>query len=160
AVVSIAALILLLLVWHPKQIWGFTGHEADLRARGDHGFNRAEVVRAWVPWLILSVLVFIWGLPSVKAFLDKISIFKIPVAGLHNLVLRVPPVVAKPAAEPAVFSFNWLSASGSGIFFASIIAGLVMGFGPMQMLRQYVKTLYKVRFSLLTISAMMAIGFM
>jgi lactate permease len=68
--------------------------------------------------------------------------------------------VAKPAAEAAVFNFNWLSASGSGIFFASIIAGLLMGFGPVQMLRQYGKTLYRVRFSLITISAMMAIGFM
>jgi lactate permease len=76
------------------------------------------------------------------------------------LILRVPPVVATPAPEPALFNLNWLSASGSGIFFASIVAGLVMGFGPMQMLRQYAKTLYKVRFSLITISAMMAIGFM
>jgi lactate permease len=105
-------------------------------------------------------MVFLWGLPSIKSFLDKILIFKIPITGLHNLILRVPPVVAKPAAEAAVFSFNWLSASGTGIFFASIIAGLVMGFGPLQMLRQYGKTLYKVRFSLITISAMMAIGFM
>jgi len=160
AVCSMAAVIVLLFLWHPKRIWGFTGHESERAARGQHGYSKSEVVRAWVPWLILSVTVFLWGLPSIKAFLDKISIFKIPVAGLHNLILRVPPVVAKPAAEPAVFSFNWLSASGSGIFFASIIAGLVMGFGPMQMLRQYVKTLYKVRFSLLTISAMMAIGFM
>jgi len=74
--------------------------------------------------------------------------------------LRVPPVVAQPTPEPAQFVFNWLSATGSGIFVASIIAGLIMGFGPMRMLRQYGKTLYKVRFSLITISAMMAIGFM
>jgi lactate permease len=108
----------------------------------------------------LSVLVFLWGLPSVKATLDKISIFRFPVAGLHNLIQRVPPVVAKPTAEAAVFNLNWLSATGSGIFIASIIAGFVMGFGPLQMARQYLKTLYKVRFSLITISAMMAIGFM
>jgi lactate permease len=160
AVCSMAAVIALLLVWHPKKIWGLTGHESERAARGQHGYSRSEVVRAWVPWLILSVMVFLWGLPSIKSFLDKILIFKIPITGLHNLILRVPPVVAKPAAEAAVFSFNWLSASGTGIFFASIIAGLVMGFGPLQMLRQYGKTLYKVRFSLITISAMMAIGFM
>jgi lactate permease len=160
AVVSMAALITVLLVWRPKRVWGFSGHEADLQARGIHGFTKREVVRAWIPWVILSVLVFLWGLPSVKGFLDKISIFKIPVAGLHNLILRVPPVVAKPTAEAAMFNFNWLSASGTGILVAAIIAGFVMGFGPLQMIRQYGKSLYKVRFSLMTIAAMMSIGFM
>ncbi len=160
SVVSMAAVIALLLVWHPKRVWGFTGHEVDLRARGDHGFTKTEVARAWVPWIILSVIVFIWGLPSVKIILDKISIFKIPVAGLHNLIQRVPPVVAKPALEGAIFNLNWLSASGTGILVAALISGVVMGFGPLEMIRQYGKSLYKVRFSLLTISAMMAIGFM
>src|SRR2546430_1033 len=160
AVCSMAAVTVLLLIWHPKKIWGFEGHEADRSARGQHGHSTGEVVKAWTPWVILSVLVFLWGLPSVKAFLDKISIFKIPVSGLHNLILRVPPVVAKNTAEAAVFNFNWLSATGSGILVAAIISGFVMGFGPLQMLRQYGKTLYKVRFSLITIAAMMSIGFM
>ena len=160
AVCSMAAVTVLLLIWHPKKIWGFEGHEADRSARGQHGHSTGEVTKAWTPWVILSVLVFLWGLPSVKAFLDKISIFKIPVSGLHNLILRVPPVVAKNTAEGAVFNFNWLSATGSGILVAAIISGFVMGFGPLQMLRQYGKTLYKVRFSLVTIAAMMSIGFM
>jgi len=160
AVCSMAAVTVLLLIWHPKKIWGFEGHEADRSARGQHGHSTGEVIKAWTPWVILSVLVFLWGLPSVKAFLDKISIFKIPVGGLHNLILRVPPVVAKNTAEAAVFNFNWLSATGSGILVAAVISGFVMGFGPLQMLRQYGKTLYKVRFSLITIAAMMSIGFM
>jgi lactate permease len=160
AVCSMAGVIVLLFLWHPKKIWGFDGHEADRTARGQHGHSAREVAKAWTPWAILSVLVFFWGLPSMKSFLDKISIFKIPVAGLHNLILRVPPVVAQPSAEPAVFNFNWLSATGTAILLAAIISGFVMGFGPMQMLRQYAKTLYKVRYSLITISAMMAIGFM
>jgi lactate permease len=160
AVCSMAAVTALLFLWHPRRIWGFTGHEADRSARGQHGYTRIEVARAWIPWIILSATVFLWGLPSVKIFLDKISIFKIPIGGLHNLIQRVPPVVAKPALEGAVFNLNWLSATGSGIFIAAIIAGVVMGFGPKEMLSQYARTLYKVRFSLLTISAMMAIGFM
>jgi len=158
--VSMAAVVALLYVWHPKRIWGFEGHEPDREARGQHGHSAIEVVRAWVPWVILSVLVFLWGLPSVKAKLDKISVIKIPIAGLHNLILRVPPVVAKPTAEGAIFNFNWLSATGTGICVAAIIAGFVMGYGPVQLIKQYGKSFYKVRFSLITISAMMAIGYM
>jgi lactate permease len=160
AVCSMAALTTLLFVWQPKRVWGLEGHEAGREARGRHGHSTGEVVQAWVPWVILSVVVFLWGLPSVKAALDKISIFRIPVSGLHNLIQRVPPVVVKPTAEAAIFQFNWITFSGTGILLAAIISGLVMGFGPLQLIRQYGKTLYKVRFSLITISAMMAIGFM
>jgi lactate permease len=160
AVCSMAALTVLLLVWHPKRIWGLEGHEQGRAARVQHGHSTGEVVKAWVPWLILSIIVFLWGLPSVKAALDKISIIRIPIAGLHNLIQRVPPVVAKPTAEAAMFQFNWITFSGTGILIAAIISGFLMGFGPLQLLRQYGKTLYKVRFSLITISAMMAIGFM
>jgi lactate permease len=160
SVCSMAAVTALLLFWHPKRIWGLEGHEADRAARGTHGHPTAEVFKAWTPWAILSVVVFVWGLPSAKAFLDKISLFKIPVAGLHNLILRVPPVVAKPTPEAAIFQLNWISASGTAILIAAVISGFLMGFGPLQLLRQYGKTLYKVRFSLLTISAMMSIGFM
>jgi lactate permease len=160
AVCSMVAVVGLLFVWHPKRIWGFEGHEADRAARGAHGHTTGEVVRAWVPWAILSLLVFLWGLPSIKRLLDGISLIKIPVAGLHNMILRVPPVVGKPTPEAALFTLNWLSATGTGILVASIIAGFVMGYGPLQLASQYLKTLYRVRFSLITISAMMAIGFM
>src|SRR5208282_1651724 len=80
---SMTGVIALLLIWHPKKIWGFEGHEADRAARGQHGYSGGEVARAWLPWGILSILVFLWGLPSVKSHLDKISIFRFPIAGLH-----------------------------------------------------------------------------
>jgi lactate permease len=91
--------------------------------------------------------------------LNGISVFNFPVPNLHNLVLRVPPVVVKPTPEGAVFALNWLSATGSGILVASIIAGLVMGYSLRELAKAYWDTLKLVRFSLLTIAAMMAIGF-
>lgn len=106
AVCSMAGVTALLLVWHPKRIWGLEGHEAGREARSSHGHSTGNVIHAWVPWVILSVIVFLWGLPSVKAALDKISIIRIPIAGLHNLIERVPPVVVKPTAEAAVFQFK------------------------------------------------------
>jgi len=159
AVVSMLALIVFLLKWQPKRIWGFED-EGKREARGTHGHSRAMVARAWVPWLVLSILVFLWGLPTVKTALDKISSPKFTVVGLHLMVQRVPPVVPKPAAEAAIYALNWLTATGSGILLAAVIAGLIMGFTPWKMAHIYGKTIVRVRFSLLTIAAMLSIGYM
>src|SRR5437870_5148385 len=132
---------------------------ADARTSDTSRNPRSAILQAWLPWIILSIVVFVWGLPQIKGLLDGISAPKIPVPSLDKLVLRVPPVVAKPTAENAVFNFNFLSASGSGILLASIIAGLAMRYSVRGLLRVYWKTLKLVRFSLLTIAAMMAIGF-
>jgi lactate permease len=159
AVISMAALITFMKIWKPKRIWRFPG-EAEAPAKQGNEYSRAEVIRAWVPWIVLSICVFVWGTQTAKTFLNKLSAPSWPVHGLDKLVLRVPPVVAAPAKEAAVFTLNWLSATGSGIFFASIVAGLIMGISLPRLFGCYGRTLMKVRFSLLTISAMMAIGFM
>jgi lactate permease len=159
AVVSMAALIGFLLKWHPRRIWGFED-EGERAARGTHGHSRALVARAWLPWLVLSVLVFAWGLPVVKSALDKLSAPKFPVMGLHLMIDRVPPVVSRPTPEPAVYSLNWLTATGSGILLAALISGLIMGFTPWHMAHVYWKTTVRVRFSLLTIAAMLSIGYL
>ena len=159
AVISMLALTVFLMKWHPKHIWGFE-HEQGREARGSHGHERSKVLKAWLPWLILSAVVFLWGLPSVKAVLDGISRPMLPVAGLHQMVERVPPVVTQPTPEAAVYAVNWLSATGSGILLAALISGLVMGFRPWRMIQVYGRTIVRVRHSLLTISAMMALGFL
>ena len=172
AIVSLGALALFLRFWHPKRIWRLHDHSSATSEQAEQSAQRTkfkaqitgtptskEILRAWLPWIILSVVVFLWGLPQIKALLDSISAPKFPVLSLDKLVLRVPPVVAKQTPEAAVFNGNWLSATGSGILFASIIAGLSMGFSVSSLLRVYWKTLKLVRYSLLTISAMLAIGF-
>jgi lactate permease len=159
SVASMGAVALFLRFWQPRQRWGLAGAETPAADEAPHGHSGREVFRAWLPWLILSVLVFVWGLPQTKAALDSLSVVRVPVPGLHNLVQRVPPVVAAPSPEPAVFSLNWLSATGSGIFVAAIVAGLAMGYRPAELARQYWATLKLVRHSLLTIAAMLALGF-
>ena len=163
AVISLGALALFLRFWHPKRIWrlqdnGNLPAEEQSTKLKTQSTNK-EILRAWLPWIILSIVVFLWGLPQIKGLLDGLSSPKIPVPWLDKLVVRVPPVVAKPTAEAAVFNFNWLSATGTGILFASIIGGVAMGFPVSGLLRVYWRTLKLVRFSLLTISAMLAIGF-
>ena len=177
ALVSMACLISFLRIWQPKRIWGHEGHqESEQRAaRGTHGYSRGEVVRAWLPWLILSIFVFCWGTFTGKKIMNtpekvftststwqtppsKITNPQFPVNGLNKMVQRVPPVVAKPTAEAAVFGFNWLSATGSGILLAAIISGFVMGLSLPRIVMMWWQTVWHVRFSLMTIGAMLSIG--
>jgi lactate permease len=115
--------------------------------------------RAYLPWVVLSVLVFAWGLPQVKAALNALSAPKLAVAGLDKAVFRVPPVVATAAPEAAVFTLNWLSATGTAILLAALVTGVAMRCGPSEIARAYVRTLRRSATSLLTIAAMLALGY-
>jgi len=171
--VSLAALAGFSKIWKPKNVWRVsetrpsgrvpadnTNPQRDSESAGTLPHGRvSETIKPWLPWIILSLVVFVWGLPQTKTFLDGVAAPKIPIYGLDKLILRVPPVVAKATPEAAVFNFNFLSAAGTGILIAAIIAGFVMRYSFVGMLRVYWQTLRIVRVSLLTIAAMMAIGF-
>jgi lactate permease len=158
ALISILATYALLKYWQPKRNWRFPGESEGTVAHHEKP-SGSEARKAWMPWIVLSVFVFAWGTPQLKAILNGISnpTFKIP--GLHNLVLRVPPVVSKPTPEAAIFSLNWLSATGTALLISGIVAGFMLGLGPGRMAQIYGGTLKRVRFSLLTIAAMLALGF-
>ena len=158
SLVSIASLLMLLRVWRPRTVWRFPGETARIAA--DTPIHRpAQLLRAWMPWALLSVLLFLWGLPSMKAWLNAQSLFTFPVPFLHQAVLRTPPVVAIAKAEDAIFTLNWLSASGTALLLTGVLSGALLGMGPRVLLRTYWQTVLKVRLSLLTIAAMMALGF-
>jgi lactate permease len=166
AIASMLALAGFLRIWQPKHLMTEAVTDWSTRAedtidpddeKGDP--ERSAVLRAWMPWGILSVFVFIWGIPQAKAFFDGIFVLKLPVAGLHELVQKVQPVVAEPHLEAAVFNFNILSMTGTGILLASILSGFLLGYGPAALVRMYGKTLYMIRYSLLTIACMLALGY-
>jgi lactate permease len=190
AIISMASLTLFLKFWKPKEVWRTTALKGHAEDSGQpdvapHKFERhstALVIRAWVPWLILTLFVSLWGIPTFKNALNGQSVqvsmvdgnkveektaypwngltkIDFPLAGLHELVEKVPPVVAKPSKEAAVYTLNWLSATGSGIFLAALAAGLFMGFSPVGLLRRYLATIHLVRYSLITIAAMLALGY-
>jgi len=176
SVVSMGSLVLFLKVWQPSRIWtspALTGHPNDgallpaslgAAANPDYPsppaarYDTGTVFKAWLPWIILSLFVFIWGIESFKAPLNKLFFLKWEVEGLHNLVQKVPPVVVKPSIEAAVYNFNLLSMTGTGILLAAIVSGVVMGYGPWQLIKAYGRTLLVVRNSLLTIATMLALG--
>ena len=118
-----------------------------------------SVITAWMPWLILSVVVGVWGVPQVKTFLNHVAAPAFHVAALDRQVFRAPPVVSARRPEEAVFAFNWLSATGTALLISGILSGLLLGLDPVQLLRLFARTLWRVRISLLTIAAMLALGY-
>jgi lactate permease len=165
AVCSMVCLTLFLKVWRPKEIMTsasgkFEGGDEQATSAADiHTYTRKEVMTAWTPWLILSVIVLLWGIPEWKKVLDGISIVKIEWSNLHNMVQKMPPVAAAPKIEEAIFKLNWLSATGTGIFIASLISAFVMGYRIKEMLAVYWDTLKLLKYSLVTIAAMLALGY-
>jgi lactate permease len=170
---SMAALVVLLRRWKPAPHAPKVGaHQLAGPQVGPSGHTPAtfplparaaleprSVLRAWVPWLILTLFIVLWGLPQLKTALDRLGSPKFAVPCLHQLIQRAPPVAplnAKP--EPAEFRLNFLSATGTSILLATLLAGLVMGFTPREMAKVYLKTLWRIRLSLLTIAAMLALG--
>ncbi len=165
AIVSMVSLVTFLKFWQPKKIWTsptLKGHEADggtpPRPVTMITHSRADLFRAWLPWLILTVFVFVWGLPAVKTYFNGIWAPKFPIEGLNNLIEKVPPVVPTPHKEAAVYVLNGLSATGTGILLSAILGALVMGYKVVDIVKTFFRTLMLVRTSLLTIVLMLALG--
>jgi lactate permease len=164
AIVSILSLVLLLRFWQPRSVWRFADERektADASSADPMSLQPSsrEAIIAWMPWLILSILVFLWGLPPVKGWLNNLSIVHFPIPYLDKMIFRAPPVVPQPKAEEAVFVFNWLSATGTSLLLSGLISGLLLGLSPLRLVGIFAHTLKRVRFSLLTIAAMLALGF-
>jgi lactate permease len=154
-----------LRVWQPKKIWtspSLRGHDPSAHeakpAQAVTKHSKEALIAAWTPWLILTVCVFLWGLPSVKAFLNSLFAPAFPIAGLDKLVEKVPPVVANPTKEGAVYTLNLLSATGSAILTSAIVSAFVMKYSPVAIVRHYLGTIWHVKYSLLTIVLMLALG--
>jgi lactate permease len=165
ALVSMTSLVLFMKVWKPKTIWTsvkLRGHDKDSgEAQAPAAIvkhPRSVVIRAWMPWIILTVTVFIWGQPAMKDWLNSLYMPKFPIDGLHMMVEKIPPVVKAPTKEGAVYIFNLLSATGTGILLASLIGGFVMKYNPLQLAKTYAKTFWLVRYSLFTIAVMLGLG--
>ena len=173
ALVSMGSLALFLKVWKPKKIWTTTkilGRHDESKvddpeavaaeARANAAAAGISTAKAWMPWVILTVFVFIWGVPQIKKAFDAIWSWKYAIPGLDKAVLKVPPVVPQQVAEAAVFNFNVLSMAGTGILVAAVVGGLLMGYSVPRLLREYWNTIKLVRYSLLTICAMFGVGYL
>lgn len=144
-------------VWKPRRIWRYPDDPPP-----DAGLARKHsalsIAHAWSPFLLLSLFVVLWGLPGIKQALDAVTL-RMPVPGLHQLVIRTPPVVAANHAEPAVFELAWLSAVGTATMLAGLVAGPLLGLSLARTLRVFGRTVRRLRFSLIAILAMLGLGY-
>ncbi len=172
---SLVILAVFLKFWQPRQVWQFAGEPAENAQLPLERPSPPEVAYAWIPWVLLSALVFLWGWPSWKDalnggkerpnFLRGISVLHWPVPGLHQAIVRTEPDPDQPGAwKPAekpdsvVYEFNWLSATGTAIFLAAVAAAMWLRIGPRASCRQFFQTLYQVRWALATIACMLALA--
>jgi lactate permease len=167
SLISMGCLILFLKVWQPKVLW----LSPALRGRDESAstmppakvidptpLTSAELVTSLLPWIILCAILLIWGTDWFKAAVNPIFTWNYPVPELHQMINKVPPVVPAPTKEGAVFAFTYVSFTGSGMLLAAIIAGLIMGLSPGTIISEYGRTIRLCAYSLITISAMLAIG--
>jgi lactate permease len=158
AVISMGALVVLMKFWKPAVEQPTAAATETLSPETTNGF-RGPAWKAWLPWIFLSVFVFVWGVPKVKDLFDHVFAKRIEVPLLHHAVLRVPPVVPKPTPEDVVFAFNALSATGTALLCAGIFGGLCLGLSLRRIVSIYARTILHLRISLLTITLMLALGY-
>jgi lactate permease len=167
SLISMGCLILFLKVWQPKQLWlspalrGKDESAATMAApklMDKTPLTQAELWSALLPWIIVCIVMLIWGTGAFKTWANSIFTWNYPVPELHNMINKVPPVAAKPTPEGAVFAFTYLSFTGTGMLIAAIVSGFLMGFSPVKMIAEYGRTIKLCAISLITISAMLAIG--
>jgi lactate permease len=164
SLVSMACLILFLKIWQPKEIWtspALRSHDDSAGRPVPKAGRKPTTAQVWMSlltWIIVCVILLLWGTNWFKGQVNPWATWNYAVPDLHNMINKVAPIVPTPTKEGAVFSFTWLSYTGSGMFIAAIISGFLMGFTPAGLVRAYGQTIKVCAYSLITISAMLGIG--
>jgi lactate permease len=168
----IVVMVALLKLWRPKTIMRLAGDHPVTAALKKH--SGREIFVAWLPYLLLVVFVLAWGEPDIKAAMDRWTngllgswlprnagtLNGLNVPGLHNLITRIPPVTSQPAPYAAVFTFNWLSASGTACFLATMAAALLLGVKPSKAVQIYKATFKQLSFAMVTIATMLGLAYL
>jgi lactate permease len=166
----IGVMVLVLKIWQPKRILRLESDSPVTVAPRAHSV--AELLSAWLPYMMLVVCVLVFGAPWIKAemnrwtdslwpaFLPKSStvLNGLLVPGLHNAITRIPPVTAKPAPYAAVYELNWLSAAGTACLVASILTALILRVSPRRFATVYKATFAQLALPMVTISCMLAVA--
>lgn len=159
AIATIVGLGLFLKVWQPKSIWRFPNEPAST-TKAVCNYSQAEVMRAWMPWIILAAMVFVWGLKPVQDLM-KTTVISFPWPGLDGLVTKTAPIVAQDTAYKAMYKFNWLTSPGTAVLIAGILSLAVLPkYGVGRAIGCFGKTLHQLRFPIVTIAMIVGLAYL
>jgi len=152
----IGAMVLVLKLWKPKNIFRLAGDKPVSASVRHH--TPAELLVAWSPYIWLVLFVLMWGYAPIKTQLDRVTML-IPVPSLHNEIVRMPPVTAQPAPYAAIFTFNWLSASGTACLMAILASAVFLRVSPRRVVNLYTATFRQLSLTLVTIACMLGLAY-
>lgn len=153
-IASIFCLMMLLRYWKPKSIWRFKEEpEQTIDTELRHG--PAKIIKAWSPFIIMTLFIIAWGLDPVKTALNSIGILKFDIPGLYDAITKLDgsPLLIKP------FEFNYLSAPGTALLFTGIISIPLIGMTYREGVNIYWTTLKQLRFPIITIASIVGFAF-
>ena len=167
AIVTIVGFLLFLKVWKPKTVWHFPDEKASTEGKAVLRYSYAEVLRAWAPYLILALLVFLWAddkyiqFKQVVVSVDKMFPFFVNSwPGLDNLVIKTAPVVTKNTPYAATYTLNLLSAAGTALLLSGILSLLIIpNYGVGKAASCFVRTVTQLRYPILTISTILGLAY-
>ena len=162
ALISLICITIFLKFWKPKNVFRFKAETEEEKHSHDYSFG--QIVRAWSPFLILTAMVTVWSLKSFKDLFAKTGPLAFTninweVPALHNLVAKVPPIVAATKAVPAIYTWNLLSATGTAILIAAIISIIFLGLKASEGAKVFGETLVELKRPIYTIGTVLAFAF-
>jgi L-lactate transport len=165
---ALGGLLLLLRFWRPAKMWdrelepvvpvGTERKFSALVQGSDRKDSTRQVLGAWMPYGLLVILVLLWGFKPFQAILNYATI-SVGWPLLHNHVLMMPPVVAKPTLYKALYQLNFLSAAGTACMFATLLAALLLRMSPVAFGRLLLSVCRQLFLPTLTVTAVLAMAF-
>lgn len=159
---SLIVLTFFLRVWKPKNIWRFPHEKGNEENTTQQRFTTGQIIKAWSPFAILTIMVAIWGTPSFKNWATNaglvVNIKSWP--GLDGLVYKAAPIVAKPAVYAASYKWDWFSAAGTAILISAIISMFILGVSPGRAWGVFVKTVKQLIFAIINIAAVLGFAYL
>lgn len=168
AIVTLTSLTILCKFWQPKHIFRFEGQELDQpvtsNAPSAPQFTREQIIRAWMPFAILTAVVTVWSIAPFKHLFAKGGaleslVFTFEVPGLHALVQKMPPVVSDALSYAAIYKFDWFSATGTAILIAALISMVYLKMRPSVGFATFAETLKELKIPIASIGMVLAFAF-